>query len=277
MPEWEAPAKLNLDLRVGAVDSRGMHPLWSLVQTIEWTDLLKIEVADEDHLEVEGGDLPDDDNLVWKAINSLGVRKRPSLDIRLAKNVPVAAGLGGGSSDAAAAMAATAGLLKIAEAKVTETAPEVGADVLFFLKGGTARMEGYGERVTRLEPLEGFAVAVAVPDFELVTPEVYGRWDELERPIGPEVSGGQLPPALRPYQELRNDLTPAAVSLRADLADWIRDLEERWVRPVLMSGSGPACFGFFVDHDEAADALAEVTVARSTAAADLRPNGVAQT
>lgn len=277
MPEWEAPAKLNLDLRVGAVDARGMHPLWSLVQTIEWTDRLEIEMGDDDRLQVDGLDLPDGgENLVWKAIEALGIPQRTSLDIRLVKNVAVAAGLGGGSSDAAAALAATADLLKLPGEAPAKAAPVVGADVPFFLVGGTARMEGYGERLTALEALAGFALAVAVPDFELPTSEVYRRWDDLERPIGPEVSGGLLPPALRIYEELRNDLTPAAISLRPELSDWIRDLQDRWSRPVLMSGSGPACFAFFVDSDEAADALSEAAGSRAVCAADLRPRGVSR-
>ncbi len=275
MAEWEAPAKLNLDLRVGARDSEGMHTVRSLVQTIEWFDLLGVEAGDEDNLVVEGADLPPgDDNLVWKAVAALNLTARPPLDVRLDKTIPVAAGLGGGSSDAAAMLAAIGDLFGVAPETQTEAAARVGADVAYFLTGGTALMEGYGEVITPLDALDGFAVAVAVPPFGLATPEVYRRWDELDRPIGPEMEGSDLPPGMRRYGELRNDLTPAASSLRPELADWMVDLAETWSRPVAMSGSGPACFAFFLDLDEAAGAAAAVGEQRGRVAAPLRPRGV---
>ncbi|MFP3913397.1 MAG: 4-(cytidine 5'-diphospho)-2-C-methyl-D-erythritol kinase [Actinomycetota bacterium] len=114
MGEWEAPAKLNLDLRVAERDSRGKHPLRSVVQAIEWCDVVMIEEGDEDELEVEGAELPEGgENLVWKAVQALELAYRPPLRIRLDKRIPVAAGLGGGSSDAAAALKAVAELTRL--------------------------------------------------------------------------------------------------------------------------------------------------------------------
>lgn len=277
MSDWEAPAKLNLDLRVAPPDRNGMHPLRSLIQTIEWSDLLTIEVGDEDALHVRDADLPDDrENLVWKAADGLGVADRPPLDVVLEKRIPEAAGLGGGSSDAAAILQAVGrDLLGLPESRVRQVAATVGADVAYFLTGGTALMEGYGEKVTRLDQVSDFAVAVAVPDFDLATPRVYRRWDELEGPTGPVVEGRDLPPSLRGFGDLRNDLTPAAVDLRPELADWIADLAGRWGRPVLMSGSGPSCFAFFLDLGEAGEAAATVAGTRATMAAEPRPRGVA--
>jgi 4-diphosphocytidyl-2-C-methyl-D-erythritol kinase len=277
MSDWEAPAKLNFDLRVAPPDRNGMHPLRSLIQTIEWFDLLTIEVGDEDALHIRGADLPDDrENLVWKAADGLGVDNRPPLDVVLEKRIPEAAGLGGGSSDAAAILQAVGrDLLGLPEARVQQVAASVGADVAYFLSGGTAWMEGYGEKVTRLAQVSDFAVAVAVPEFDLATPEVYRRWDELEGPTGPVVEGRDLPPSLRRFGDLRNDLTPAAIDLRPELADWISDLAGRWERPVLMSGSGPSCFAFFLDLGEAGEAAATVAGTRATMAAELRPRGVA--
>ena len=275
MPEWEAPAKVNLDLRVGARDRNGLHPLRSIVQTVDWLDLLAIEVGDDDILRVEGADLPTDgDNLIWKAVSALDPPGRPALDIVLHKSIPVAAGLGGGSSDAAAVLAAMGDLFGINEADRFDAATRVGADVPFLLSGGTALMEGHGERISVLDALSGFALGLAVPPFPLATADVYARWDDLVRPVGPVVDGSRLPPGLRSHDELRNDLTPAAVSLRPELADWITDLAERWSRPVLMSGSGPACFAFFVDADEAAGAVEAVGEHRGVQAAALRPRGV---
>lgn len=278
MPEWEAPAKLNLDLRLRSADATGFHPLRSLVQTIEWTDSLMVEEGDEDSLDLHGAELPEGgDNLIWKAVSALDLASRPRLSISLHKRIAVAAGLGGGSADAAATLAALADMLRLPSDAAPRAAVRVGSDVPFLLTGGTAWAEGYGEQVTPLDPLSGFSVVVAVPPFELSTPEVYRRWDELGEPVGPELAGAGLPPPLRRFDELRNDLTPAALSLRPDLADWMADLRSAWDRPVLMSGSGPACFAFFLDIDEARDGVEVVAESRAAVAADLRPHGPTRT
>jgi 4-diphosphocytidyl-2-C-methyl-D-erythritol kinase len=118
-------------------------------------------------------------------------------------------------------------------------------------------------------------MAVAVPDFELETTAVYEAWDRLDGPKGPAVSGRQLLPALRSLSEARNDLTPAATALRPELGDWIEDLSARWGRPVLMTGSGPACFAFFADLDEAESAVrAAPSTSRAVRAVAPRSSGV---
>lgn len=273
MGEWEAPAKVNISLLVGAPDSSGMHPIRSLVQTIEWCDLLAVEEGDDDRLEVDGADLPDGrDNLVWKAVNALEARfegRRPALDLRLTKRIPVAAGLGGGSADAAAALAAVGGLLRSSGETLRAAAETVGADVPFALRGGTAWMEGYGERLSSLPPLEGFALGVVVAPVELSTPLVYRTWDELGGPVGVELDPRGIPPVLRDMGPLRNDLTAAARSLHEELADWATELAEAWGRPVAMSGSGPAHVAFFADLDEAAAAVGETPVPHRGAASAL--------
>lgn len=257
---WEAPAKINLTLEVRPPERDGMHPLRSLVQAIDWCDLLEVEEDDEDRLEVTGADLPDDgDNLVWKAVSALRQRlgqDRPKLYIKLNKAIPGAAGLGGGSSDAAASMLALAELRKSSVSIIEEVAPTVGADVPFFLVGGTAWIEGYGERITKARiDTDSWALAIAVPDFELRTEDVYRAWDRLESPTGPGLDGRSLPPVLREHGPLRNDLTPGAMALRPELGDWLNDVAELWERPVAMSGSGPSLFAFFADIDEAEGAV----------------------
>lgn len=272
---WEAPAKVNLSLLVGAVDFRGYHPIRSLVQTMDWVDVIRFTEDDEDHLEVRGADLSSGgENLVWKGIEALEADGRPQLRIQLEKSVAVAAGLGGGSADAAAAICAIGGALRLPEERLRAAAEATGADVPYFLTGGTAWIEGYGEKVTPVRALDGFAIAVVVPPFELKTPEVYRRWDELDRPSGPELPARSLPPALREFDDLRNDLTPAAASLRPELADWLSELAGLWDRPVAMSGSGPAVFGLFADEEEAREAAAAAP-ARAARGAGLRRKGVA--
>ena len=273
--DFFAPAKLNLTLQIRPPDRSGYHPLRSLTQTIEFGDTLLADPADEDRLRIDGADLPDDgSNLVWRALDTFG-KGRHRLDLILEKRTPVAAGLGGGSSDAAAALRLGQELQRAKDESIYAAARTVGADVTFFLTGGTAWMEGYGEIITPLEPLSGFAVTVAVPDFELATPEVYRRWDRLEFPSGQKMPERALPPRLRSMGDFGNDLTPAALDLQPALGDWMVDLAERWERPVALSGSGPSVFAFFADLDEAKSAAdAAPADSRARFAAELRDRGV---
>lgn len=273
---WEAPAKINLSLLVRPPDRTGMHPIRSLVQTIDRLDLLDVETGDDEALEIEGDELSNgEDNLVWKAVRTLvGRPDRPRLVMRLHKTIPAAAGLGGGSADAAAALCAAARVYGRAHDQVVLAAPRVGADVPYFLQGGTRWMEGYGETLTEVEPLAGFCVVVAVPPIEMPTPAVYRRWDDMDGPLDDEFPSRALPPVLRSHGPVRNDLAPAARSLRPELGDWAVDLAERWERPVSMTGSGSAHFGFFADLDEATAAAAIDVGARSVFPAALRGTGV---
>jgi 4-diphosphocytidyl-2-C-methyl-D-erythritol kinase len=275
---WEAPAKLNFSLELRPPDRTGYHPLRSLCQTIDLCDELVVAVGDDERLVVDGPDeVPaGEDNLVWKAVRCLvGRPDRPRLDLRLTKRIPAAAGLGGGSSDAAAALLAAATVYGSSDDEVVACAPDVGSDVPFMLVGGTRIMEGYGERLTEVEPLAGFAVAVAVPVFELSTRAVYRRWDDLGGPVGPVMPERALPPDLRPHGPLRNDLTLAAWSIEPEMADWSADLAGGWGRPVAMTGSGSAHFAYFHDLDEATEAVGRVSESRAAFAADLRGSGVA--
>ncbi len=275
--EYFAPAKVNLSVQVRPPGRNGYHPLRSLIQTLEWGDTLAADAADDDELIIEGAELPDDEsNLVWKALEALGGSRRP-LRMVLTKRTPVAAGMGGGSSDAAAALRLGQEIARVPDSKVVESAREVGADVTFFLTGGTAWMEGYGELITPIDHLAGFAVAVAVPPFELSTPDVYRHWDDLGFPEGQAMPQRVLPPVLRAYGDLRNDLTPAALDLRPELGDWMVDLAERWERPVALSGSGPSVFAYFADLEEAESAAVEApSESRASFAAGLRELGVAR-
>lgn len=273
---WEAPAKLNLSLQVRPADRSGYHPLRSLCQTIDRVDLLTIGTGEDERLVVAGDDLPDgEDNLVWKAVRCLvGRPDRPRLDMRLEKSIPAAAGLGGGSSDAAAALRGVGKIYSLPDEDAAACAPEIGADVPYFLRGGSMWMEGYGEVLTEVEPIEGFSVLVAVPPIAISTSDAYARWDELDGPTGPAIDGRSLPPGLRRYGPLYNDLTPAAVSLEPELADWSVELSRRLGRPVAMTGSGSAHFAFFADMDEASEATREVKDVRAVFAAQLRGTGV---
>ena len=279
MTAYESPAKLNLALLVEPPRSDGYHPLESLVQTIDWLDLLEVEEGDEDNLVIDGvADLDPEDNLITRSLKAIRARGFvPPLDIRLEKRIPHAAGLGGGSSNAAAALIAAVEVGRLPVSTAEETGPSIGADVALFFTGGTLLMTGTGEVTEPLQPLSGFAVAVAVPPFEISTSEVYQRWDVLEGPIGEVIIPRLLPPLLRDGIPIRNDLTPAAFDVEPGLADFMADLRVRWGGPVAMTGSGSGCFAFFPDLDEATDAATTVTgMSRAAVGARLRPRGVSR-
>ena len=288
-----APAKLNLSLRVGERDDSGLHPVSGFFLSVDHCDFLKMRLGDRDRLRIIGApDLPTgEDNLAWAAVRALReaagapapVKAAPApVEIELTKRIPVAAGLGGGSSDAAAALLAYRRLVWSGageEPDLNEVAARVGADVPFCLHGGLRYVSGYGERLGEPLPTPGdFTAAVAVPPAELATARVYearDRWDDAGGTrLRSQVGGKDLPPSLREYGPLVNDLYPAAVRCAPEVDDWRAELRARWERPVLMSGSGPALFGLFADREEAAEGVNLIPEeARAAFAADPRARG----
>ncbi len=254
----EAAAKVNLSLRIKAPDGSGLHPLLSLVQSFDRCDRLGASRADEDELDLGEVDLPTGrDNLIWRAVDSLRSEtghRRP-LWFSLVKQIPVSAGLAGGSADAAAALVTAASLLGIPRATIMDVAIGVGADVPFCIQGGFSWMEGYGEELTPIRQVPtDYALAVVVPPFPLETPAVYRRWDEMGEPAGRAVASKHLPPSLRTFGPLVNDLYPAALDLRPELGEWQAELAGAWESPVMLSGSGPSLFAYFGDRNEAEEA-----------------------
>jgi 4-diphosphocytidyl-2-C-methyl-D-erythritol kinase len=247
------------------------------VQTIEWCDRLTAHEGDsEDALEILGPDIDPDENLILIALEKARARAHvPPLSLTLEKNLPIAAGLGGGSSDAAATLRLAAELGDLSEEQVAGVASEVGADVPLFLKGGSLMMAGVGEVLTSVEPLTDFVVAVVVPGFGLATADVYRRWDEMEGPLGEVITNQMLPPSLRDGMPIRNDLVPAALDIESRLGDFIADIRAVWGTAVSMTGSGSACFGYFASVTEASDAAAAVEgLCETTVGVRLRDIGV---
>jgi 4-diphosphocytidyl-2-C-methyl-D-erythritol kinase len=247
---------LNLALHVFPPRDDGYHPVRSLVQTIDWCDLLTLdEGADEDTFEITGLEVDPEDNLVARALQEVRAAAIvPPLALDLEKRIPPAAGLGGGSSDAAATLRALADLVGVDDSRVAEIASGLGADVALFLTGGTLEVTGIGELVAPARALQSVAFAVAVPEFGLSTAEVYRRWDEMEGPEGEPISDSLLPPALRGGMPMRNDLLPAALDLEPAFGDFISDLRSLWAGAVSMTGSGSGCFAYFVTLEEAIEA-----------------------
>ncbi len=253
-----AYAKVNLGLQIRQRDANGFHPLRGVFQTIDWRDDITIEDADEDAMEVPGGGAPENEtNLAWKAVTaarSAGRNARPTRVV-LTKRIPSPAGLGGGSADAAAALNLAAKRFSVSFDHVRRIAVDLGSDVPFAVVGGTAIVTGRGEFVAPQPDASGFALAIVVPPITLDTASVYRAWDKLEGPRGPKVGADDLPPALRGYAPLANDLYPAAVSIDEAIDEWRAELASRWTVPVMMTGSGAALFAYFPTREEAEDAV----------------------
>lgn len=271
MKTYQAPAKVNLSLHVEPPGDDGYHPLQSIVQTLEWLDILEVEPSEEWQFEIRA-DLDPETNLVTRAFKIMGVTR---VSVRLVKELPIAAGLGGGSADGAAALIAAAEFGGDPD-EVADNAARLGADVPLFISGGTQMMTGRGEQLEPLQPLRGFALAVVVPDLHISTSEVYRRWDAMEGPEGEAPPTVSLPPQLREGMPLRNDLLPAAIAVEPALGDFLADVRRAWDQPTLLTGSGPACFGFFPTVEEAVDAAISIPGIRAAKGIDLRDHGVSR-
>lgn len=269
-----APAKLNLFLEVLARRPDGYHEIESLMVTVDLYDTLTVTELDSGAIVLECDDpsLPaGSENLVVKAAERLKAASGCARGARIAltKVIPAQAGLGGGSSDAAATLAALDRIwnLGMSASQLDAVAAEIGSDVPFFLHGPTAVCRGRGERVQSVNLRQPLHFVLVAPDVGVSTADVYQnlRSPETPRPIGPVLGalahgghanlGGSLFNRLQPVAET---LRPELVRVRSALASLDPPLDGS-----LMSGSGSAYFGLCRD-----------STAAHRAAEDLQPLGL---
>jgi len=258
-----APAKLNLCLYLGAPREDGLHELCSLFEPLALADLITVAPADRDEVVCPG---VEGENLAARALAGLRERgwQREPLRIEIEKRVPVAAGLGGGSGDAAAVLRLAAGEV----ADLPQLAAELGADVPSQLRPSLALVRGAGERVEPLpEPVEHAAVLLPGGG-GLSTAAVFAEADRLELGRGAaelddlaarlrEVAGAGASPLDYP-DLLVNDLEPAALSLRPDVGEALEALRAAGAPKAILSGSGPTAVGLFGDLAAAEAAAASL-------------------
>lgn len=272
-----AYAKVNLALAVYPAAADGFHPLRGIFQSVSLADTVSIEPASTDVVLVSNDEAPSDEtNLAWRAFDSARRAARMPAAARLTidKRIPAGAGLGGGSADAACVIGLMSDRYGIDEEMAFDIAASIGSDVPFALTGGTAIVEGRGDRIDSQPPLAGFALCVVVPPFALGTPAVFKEWDRLDGPVGRVVPDTDLPPILRGGLPIRNDLYPAALSLDRRIGDWCDALEHLWGTSVSMTGSGSSLFTFFESVDEAAGAAEAVDLpVRAAEAVSLVDHG----
>ncbi len=292
-----APAKVNLTLAVLGLRADGYHDLHSLMVPLDLADLLSVSPLPSgavDTLHTDGFDAgPVADNLVLRAFAAARRRaagpwraegregEPPPLAARLEKRIPVAAGLAGGSSDAAAALDAALvawGVELDADARHA-LAAELGSDVPFFLAGGPALAEGRGERLTPIpwlrdddERHDRPGVLLVTPAVPLSTPAVFRAWDagarnlaagarQVSAHLADELRRGMASDALTVRAAIlasANDLAPAAIAVEPALVPFKRALMRLTGRAIGISGSGPTHWALYASYPEAVVAAEEL-------------------
>ncbi|MEU3220499.1 4-(cytidine 5'-diphospho)-2-C-methyl-D-erythritol kinase [Streptomyces sp. NPDC006971] len=273
------PAKVNVQLAVGAARPDGFHDLANVFLAVGLYDEVTVTPADELRITCSGPDAAkvplDATNLAARAAIALAGRHgiEPDVHIHIAKDIPVAGGMAGGSADGAAALLACDTLWNTGadQDELLAICAELGSDVPFSLVGGAALGVGRGERLTPIEVGGTFHWVFAVADGGLSTPAVYGEFDRLTAgtDVPAPVASPVLLDALRTGDTtalagaLGNDLQPAALSLRPALADTLAAGTAAGALAALVSGSGPTT-AFLVADEEAARKVAEALLTSGT-------------
>jgi 4-diphosphocytidyl-2-C-methyl-D-erythritol kinase len=258
----EARAKINLFLAVRARRADGYHELETVFHSIELADELLVDEAVDLQVACDPPlDVCDEDNLVTRAVRELAddAGVPPAVRVSVTKHIPEAAGLGGGSADAAGTLVGANRLWGLAwpNARLATVGAAIGADVPFQILGGAAVGRGRGEILEPIAPWPGLEVILALPARRLSTAEVYKRC--IPGSGGVPVQGVAAAVSARSLKALaelmRNDLTAAAVSLAPEIQVALDAAAEVGV-PALMSGSGPTVFAL-TDDPERSDAVAK--------------------
>ncbi|MDP5185284.1 4-(cytidine 5'-diphospho)-2-C-methyl-D-erythritol kinase [Blastococcus sp. BMG 814] len=275
-----APAKVNVHLGVGPLREDGFHALHTVYLAVSLHDTVMARPGEGLSLRMsgEGADGPglvpaDRTNLVWRAAELLAEHAgvRADADLEVAKSIPVAAGLAGGSADAAATLVALDALwdTRAGREDLLELAAQLGSDVPFSLVGGVALGTGRGEQVSPVLAAGRWHWVLGIAGEGLSTPAVYGELDRM-RADGrvPDVTGPTpAEPVLAALRTgsttelaaaLANDLQPAALALRPDLRRALRAAEDAGARAALVSGSGPTVAALAADEESAVRLAAEL-------------------
>ncbi|MER5597879.1 4-(cytidine 5'-diphospho)-2-C-methyl-D-erythritol kinase [Streptomyces sp. NPDC002265] len=273
------PAKVNVQLAVGAARPDGFHDLANVFLAVGLYDEVTVTPADELRVTCEGPDAAqvplDRSNLAARAAIALAGRRglEPAVHIHIAKDIPVAGGMAGGSADGAGALLACDTLWGTGASReeLLEICAELGSDVPFSLVGGAALGVGRGERLTALETGGTFHWVFAMASRGLSTPAVFREFDRLAegRDIPEPVACADLLEALAKGDPealaaaVSNDLQPAALSLFPELADTLAAGRGAGALAALVSGSGPTT-AFLTRDAESAEKVAEALAASGT-------------
>jgi 4-diphosphocytidyl-2-C-methyl-D-erythritol kinase len=249
-------AKINLDLRILGVQADGYHELRTTFQSLALHDVLTfapaggplVVVTDDPACPAHGNIVERAASALWRAAGRSG--SPAGLRVRIDKRIPIAAGLGGGSADAAAALRAIARLwrIRLTTKELQTIAASLGADVPFCLEGGTVRGRGRGDMLTPLADSPRRWAVVVTPRFGVPTADAY-RW--FDQGVGEGVRKGS------PHRRL-NDLQAPVIARHPEIGALVDQLKRARASLAAMSGSGSAVFGLFArrqDAEAAADTL----------------------
>ncbi len=265
-------AKINLGLDITGRRANGYHDVRMIMQTLALGDEIRVSVGtDKDRrigLECPGSDLPcDERNLAYRAAKLLADKYdlAEAIDIRIEKKIPEAAGLAGGSSDAAAVLIALNELCEIGLSRqdLMELGLQLGADVPFCIMQGTALAGGVGEELVSLPALPTTPVLLVKTAVDVSTKWAYESWDALEQPDHPDINA--LAEAIRQGRDLGQIaglLGNTFEELVFDRYPEVRRIKEDMIRfgaaGALMTGSGPTVFGLFEDNESLTRAASEM-------------------
>jgi 4-diphosphocytidyl-2-C-methyl-D-erythritol kinase len=261
-----AYAKVNLDLRILGLLADGYHEVRTVLQSVRLHDTLTFtRVPGPFTIVCADRSIPTDErNLIWRAADVLcqravGPGRRPAgIRVEVVKRIPAQAGLGGGSADAAAALLALARLwaLPLDLATLARLAATLGADVPFFLAGGTALGTGRGDEISPLAEPPPSSLVLVAPPFGISTPDAY-RWFDVD---GPPHGAGRRRRGLADWPawaaDLGNDLEAPVVRRHPAIGRLVLALRRLGASYAAMSGSGSAVFGVFASRAAAAHAQA---------------------
>ena len=287
------PAKINLHLGVGAARADGYHELETVFLAVTLADEITARPAAALQLElggVETGGVPSDaTNLAWRAAQVLADAAgiEPRVALRIDKHIPVAGGMAGGSADAAGALLACARLwdLDAGPAELEGLASRLGSDVAFPLRGGAAVGTGRGDKLSSLPTRRRLYWVLALSDGGISAGAAYAELDRQRGagtapdPVGASdhmisaLAGGTADDVAR---LLANDLQPAALALRPELADVLTAGVDAGALAGIVSGSGPTCAFLCADADHAArvaDNLMAAQACRAVRLADSPSRG----
>ena len=264
--EQKAYAKINLSLDILGRLENGYHIVKMVMQTIDLYDELVFETQDRDCPSMEitlvsdNGEIPcGEDNLIVRAVRRMEAKYRIRKDLRitLKKNIPVAAGMAGGSTDAAAALRAVRDLFvpEVSDEELQKIGITLGADIPYCVTGGTQLSEGIGEVLTLLPDAPQCGLVVCKPPVGVSTGEVYKRYDSLETVTHPDIDAqieairkGDLACMAGHCGNVLEEVTGAMYPRIGEIE---RFFEEQGALISKMSGSGPTVFAIFTDKEKA--------------------------
>lgn len=258
-----AYAKVNLSLDVTGLRPNGYHEVKMVMQTLGIYDLLSFDKIDKgvelttDSELLNNESSQGQDNIIIKAYNAITkyTNKDLGVKITLEKHIPIAAGMAGGSTDAAATLRGINKLydLGLSMDQLREIAVTIGADVPFCVEGGSMLSEGIGEVLTPLTPAKDLNLLICKPDLFVSTKEVYGRFDALSDVAHPDVDGMVEALNTKAYEKIPALLGNVLELVTGSLYPIIGDIEKAMINAgainSIMSGSGPTVFGIFDDTD----------------------------